>query len=233
MSVDPEVIDLAARIDRANKEIERLETLEYETTAFPTGGGLALVCDVVLLAPSAGLHLCAGFGSIPQTFRHLWFVIAAQTDAPVAGKMRMRFNSFVPPPGPGDHEFYVREEVPFGVPVGATDTEAADFGPEPSSDSFTKICHPAGFEALPPAATNNQCACFVQIPHYTNLFMTHSASYWGFAVPDGANGGFGVPTVDQGQMGVRTSSAPVTSLGIAPAVGELFLPGSQFTLYGL
>ncbi len=233
MSVDPTLIDLAARIERSSKRIERLETLEYETTAFPAGGGFGLICDFVLAAPSAGLHLCAGFGTIPQTFRHLWFIIAAQTDAAVAGKMRMRFNSFVPPPGPGDHEFYAREEVPFGVPVGATDTEATDFGPEPSSDSFTKICHPAGFEALPPAATNNQCACHVQIPNYTAALQTHSANWYGFAVFDGADGGFGVPTVDQGQMGVRTATSPITSLGIAPAVGELFLAGSQFTLYGI
>jgi len=40
MAVDPAIIDLTARMDHLLKRIERLETLEFGTAAFPTGGGV-------------------------------------------------------------------------------------------------------------------------------------------------------------------------------------------------
>lgn len=251
---DKTMNDLIAREDALNKRIERLETLEYETTAFPNASGLTLLCDILLAGPSAAVTLCPV--AIPPAFAHLWLIIAAWTDTRGPGKMRMTLNAAVPAPAAGPYGYYVRQEHPFGAPAGAVDTEAVStFGI--SSNSSWEICHPAGFEqVIPPESASpespgteqlpinsKQCACFVQIPNYalaTSLVagdLGQAHNEWGFAVTEILEADTAaVDSIDEGGGGQRLSSgaaAAVTSVHLAPAVGELFQEGSQFTLYGL
>lgn len=259
---DPELIEFAAREDEIRKRIDRLETLEYETVAFPAGtGGAALFCDIILAAPSTFVHLCGGLNTIPQTHKHLWLIIAAQTDAEdAAQKMRMNINAgAMPPPGTGGYNYYTRQELSGGVPVGATDTEKKTASLPPDSDASWWICHPAGFEdndpgGPPPPAYTKQSACWVQVVDYTNPsndLIAYGGSWWGYATyigaidkPGGGQDRDPETVLDQGEGSLRdgarsntagppTNPFAVTSIGIAPNVGETFQIGSQFTLYGV
>lgn len=246
--------ELAGREADLNKRIERLETLEYETTAFPAASGLTLLCDVILTANSAAITLCPT--PILPAFAHLWLIIAAWSDTREPGKMRMTLNAAVPAPGAGPYGYYVRQEHPFGAPPGLpVDTEAVStFGV--TSNSSWEICHPAGFELLAPppespeaafdppeqAINSKQNACFVQIPNYavaTSIIagdLSQAHSDWGFAVLDILEADTAaVDSIDEGGGSQRLSgtAAAVTSVHLAPAVGETFLVASQFTLYGL
>lgn len=60
-------IDLSARLDEAITRIARLETLEFGTVAFPSGGGMTCFEHFELTADGGG-HI---FAAIPQTHRHL------------------------------------------------------------------------------------------------------------------------------------------------------------------
>ena len=228
MSIDPTLIDLASRIERASLRIERLETLEYETVAFPAGAGFTLICNVLLAGPAASVTLCP-VGIIPATFRHLWLVIAAGQTAIIASKMLLNVNADVS----ASYQFLAREEVAFGVPVGATDTEA--FSPGTAvHDTKWEICHSAGFETLPPPGGSSQCSCLVQLPDYSSADIRPSQSWFNFANFDKTAISPFVPVVGQGGGKYGTAVAPVaiTSLTVTAGGGGTFDAGSEFSLYG-
>jgi hypothetical protein len=61
-------------MDAAEKEIERLKTLEFGTVAFPSGFGM--ICDVKLTAITDSITLCPV--PIPDNFRHLLIIYSVK-----------------------------------------------------------------------------------------------------------------------------------------------------------
>jgi hypothetical protein len=72
-----ELIELVARIDAIDERTERLETLEFGTVAFPTGGGMTCLEHHELTAPMIGYT----FTAIPQTHRHLLMTYKVRREA--------------------------------------------------------------------------------------------------------------------------------------------------------
>lgn len=230
MSIDPTLIELAARIERASLRIERLETLEYETVAFPAGAGFTLICNVRLAGPAASVTLCP-VGIIPGSFRHLWLVIAAGQTIVIADKMELNINADFA----AHYQYLTREEVPFGVPVGATDTEA--FSPGTFAlDTKWRICHAAGFEPDPTPTTpvSSQCSCLVQLPDYSDSLLLPYQSFYSFANFDKTPVSPFVPSVDQGggMYNILGGLAPITSITVTAGGGGTFAAESEFSLYG-
>ena len=75
------VADFAARLDETTKRVDRLETLEFGTVAFPSGGGM--ICfEHFELAVDGGGH---SFAAIPQTHRHLLLTYKVRSPAGTTG----------------------------------------------------------------------------------------------------------------------------------------------------
>lgn len=230
MASDPLTGELASRLADSTKRIERLETLEYETVAFPAGGGFTLICNVRLAAPAGSVTLCP-VGLIPPGFRHLWLVIAAGTTAVIASKMELNVN--------GDfgakYQYLAREELPFGVPVGATDTEA--FGPGTiAHDTKWLIAHPAGFEPDPTPTTpvSSQGACMVQFPDYASTDIRPYMHWFNFANFDKTLISPFEPVVGHGggKFGAFLAPVAITSITVTAGGGGTFAAESEFSLYG-
>ncbi len=228
MSTDPRVIDMAARIDDVNERIERLETLEYETTAFPAGpGALALLCDVVMAVDAAAVTLCPA-GAIPGTFSHLWLVISCRSDREIPPKLEMTVNGDVS----GSYSYYVREEFPvFAPPVGGGDTEAIQPGGSGAFDLKWQICHPGADTSNPPDWPKRpRNACMVIFSDYADATMYSSMAWFSYAHREIA----AVDHLSVEQGGGRwVKVAPITSITITHPAPGVLRAGSQFTLYGL
>lgn len=224
-----DVAEAAARLDSSVKRISRLETLEFTTVAFPSGAGFTLICDIFLAAPAASVTLCPV--PIPATFRHLWLVIAAGTTAVIANKMELNVNADFG----AKYQYLAREELPFGVPVGATDTEA--FGPGTiAHDSKWLIAHAAGFEPDPTPTTpiSSQGACMVQFPDYSNTDMHKYMHWFNFANFDKTLITPFEPVVGQGggKFGAFLPPVAITSITVTAGGAGTFATASQFSLYG-
>ena len=70
--------DYAARIEKNTKRIDRLETLEFSSAAFPAIGGIVCLETLVLGAPAASVTLLTA-GPIPATWYHLWLWYAGRS----------------------------------------------------------------------------------------------------------------------------------------------------------
>ncbi len=229
-------IDLAARIERSRKRVERLETLEFGTVAFPSGGAFTAICDFTTPSPLTSFTFCttvggAGF-TIPQTFRHLIFVCAYQSTiqfvAPPKIELTINFDL-----GPV-YLNYTRQEDPVGPPF-VTDTEVPPVG---VFGSDTKITLPIAAQNpvsifVPGAYTS----VFGLLPSYTRTGNMKSVAWWGMAHPVvtvGAN----LMTGDQGggeyrRVAVGVPQAPITTFTLTHPPPGRFRVGSHFTLYGL
>lgn len=224
-------IDLAARIDRSVKRVERLETLEFSTTAFPAGG-FPVICDIVLGAPAATVTLCPT--AIPATFLHLYAIVELSSDVAspaLPAKVEINVNAdfgLV-------YSSYVRQEFPFAPgapgsadtdiasPFGAGPTDTKWFGPRPGASSIFDALHPT--------------AAFMLFPSYIRTDLLHSFAWFGFANPinvaliDGLSGNNF--SGDQGGGGYfRAPTVPITTITFSAITGS-FIPPSRFTLYGL
>lgn len=231
-----DLTEIAGREEEIKERIERLEALEYETAAFPAGGGFSLICDQILAAPAASVNICSG-GSI-RPGRHLWLIIAAQVTATLAQKMEMNINLDF---RAGFYRYYTREELSGAAPVGSADTEA-DHAPgvPPFGDSKWEIAHPSADEAVP-AGGSNQGACLVQFPDYSNPDVRTYMHWFSFANydKDQSEGPAFFPVVDSGGGAYGTTavlppqSNIVSRITLTGGGGQIFDTGSQFTLYGL
>ena len=230
MAVDP-LADLVGRADHLLKRIERLETLEYGTVAFPTGTGL--ICDIVVTVPVASVT-CTPI--VAAAFRHILAIVAAGVTAnPASGKMRVTIGG-----SPASYEFATRQEshtLPGGVGIGPAtfvDTESASA----VSLAFWDTVHPAAHETAV-IDEDKQGAAFYLFPEpglSSPAFLLGPFAIWmGYAMKDGpalpASDTF--LTLDQGGGGNYSSPVPFTSITWAATPPDLFAIGSRFTVYGL
>jgi len=229
---DKAVGDLSSRLDHYKKRVDRLETLEFATVAFPVGGFPA-ICDIILAAPATTVTFCPA--AIPGNFLHLYAIIEMFSDVTspaLPDKIEINVN--------GDfglaYTSYQRQEFPFapGAP-GSADTDigspfaagASDtkwFGPRPGADS-------PGFAPTVPTVA------FMLFPSYIRTDLKHSFAWFGFANPinifleDGLSSN--LFDDDQGGGGYfRTPTVPITSITFSAITGS-FVPPSRFTLYGM
>lgn len=231
MSVDPGVIDLSARIEEYEKRIERLETLEYETVAFPTGAGPTLISDVVVPpGPAVSTVIVPPVPIlIPQTFLHLWLIMSLQGGgvAPPGFATNISLNGFA---SGFVYRQFVRFENITGVGVGAGDNQ-----------TVVSLIGSPNFRTVAPAAPGGvngfRCAAMVIFPDYTNFTTMPNKSMMAFGYSFGNTDG----EADVTQAGGDTAGG-AAAIGPAPFAitfltittpGGGFVPGSQFTLYGL
>ena len=224
MAVDPTTIELAARLQRLNTRIERLETLEYSTVAFPGGGGLTVLCDVKLVAPAASVVCFFSPVGIP----HVMAITAAsvlQTGAlgTVAGKIRVLINGIV---GVA-YEYSTRQEhrVFFDAQA-VTLTGGADL----------ETVKPSGNEiAIGPTPVRNSATYIFPTPLGSSGATIVSGAWIGAAMyrnqgfPDITN----LQELDLGGGGNVLATGALTSLTFLTTAPELFDTGSRFTVYGL
>ena len=219
MAVDPTTIELAARLKRLNSRIERLETLEYSTVAFPGGGGLTVLCDVKLVAPAASVLCSFGPAGIP----HVMAVVAAGVDTgggTVAGKIRVLINGIA---GVA-YEFSTRQEHRLFA-----DTQAV------------ALTGGADLKTVVPAAEDVIGGTFAVPNSATYIFPTPGGSV-GTTIVGGAWIGAGQQTataishlqeLDLGGGGNVLATTTLSSLTFLTTAPDLFVAGSRFTVYGL
>ncbi len=221
MAVDPTTIELAARIDRLNKRIERLETLEYGTAAFPTGGG-AIICNFKLAAPST-IVIC----TFPATsFRHLIAIVACAQGSFTPGKMGVQFDSAL-----SRYEFYAREENFLGVGVGVADTELTAL----VGTTVMATTHPSARDD--PALDREQNAMMMVVADADKAGSPVFSQAWiGYSKAVGIRPG---PLVEE--EFVQMGGGFYNQLPLGGPIGSVkfitgapgFIAGSRFTVYGL
>lgn len=227
---DP-LIELAARLDAEEKRVERLESLEFGTLAFPAGGFIP-ICDAIIgPAAAASITLCPL--GIPQTFKHLFVIchyMSTSSAIPaIIGWAEMNINGDfgavyfnhsrqeLSPPGP---PFILDGEV---NPIGAgTDTKWSI--PRPASNNTIGIERPT--------------QCFILIPAYSRTGNFKTIAWWGQGNPLADEAFFLSQDTDQGGGEFRRFEGgiqppPITSITFSHLAPNSFKAGSSFSLYGM
>lgn len=232
---DP-LLQLADRLDDNDKRVERLESLEFGTVAFPSGGFIP-ICDAIIgPAPAASITLCPL--GIPQTFRHLFVIchyMSQSTQIPFfIGWAEMNINADF-----GAVYFnHSRQELDTGIgPPFNLDGEVNPIGA--GTDTKWSIPRPAQRNT---SGNQKPTQCFILIPGYSRTGNFKTIAWWGGGSPtaDDAQGG---PFMDNDQGGGEfrrfaggVRPAPITSITFSHAVGAAtptFQAGSSFSLYGM
>lgn len=227
--------NLAARLDSAEKRVDRLETLEYSTVAFPSGGALVAICDIILAIDTASITFCTPPPILLTGFRHLFGICHYFSDvtAPsIPGKMEMNFN--------GDfgavYLNYTRQENFTGPPF-VTDTEVPPIG----FGTDTKFSLPT--PSRENVVRESPAICFFLVPAYDRPSLPgpgnfKTVSWWGYSLPNADSGVGKLIIDDQGGGEYRRFAggvppAPIVSITLTHPAPGLFKSRSHFTLYGL
>ncbi len=223
MSSDRLLIELSARLADQEDRVERLETLEYGTLAFPSGTGGA-ICDVKL----AGTATTVSCTPIPATFKHLMYIVAAGSTNTGPLKYTVQLDSAL-----ARYEHYVRQENVLGVGVGAGDTEAVSLigvtswtSPHPQADNT-------------PSEQIEKNAHFGIIADYTQPSAPSpqiTQTWFAYSKYQGDQG----PNVEEENVelggGFYTQlplGGPVSTVRFIHGGPGFFTAGSRFTVYGL
>ena len=223
MSTDPAIIDLASRLADLEEQAERLESLEYGTLAFPSGGGLSPICDVVLAATALTVTLCP-LAPIPSAFRHLLIVHSVQS-GPASNALQLMGLQFNGDTATNYH-YYRRQES-----VGPANAEASA---GTSTAAFIRVGDTSGVDS-PAGIVEHFNAGFIFIPDYADSTNDKwkSLVYGCFlrsALIDAAGGLISY----QAGGGGWENTAAITSITVMGAgVATVFQIGSRWTLYGL
>lgn len=228
MSIDPRLIGFADRLDDLDKRIERLETLEYGTLAFPSGG-LGSICDIVLAAPAASVTCTP----IPAGQRHLMVIVSAFITFPggqpisPTGKILINGGAAV-----ATYEWMTRQERRWGGgAVRGFDSESLN------------LAGAAAWETVDPSVPSLPLSI-----DYARASLMMFIPDPDVATPDISGGGIwmgsmqhttaGFPDISnlyeihQGG-GFRGTAGAFTSLTFATQAPDVFHTGSRFTVYGL
>ncbi len=128
-----EILDLVARMDDAEKEIERLGTLEFGTVAFPIGGAGDFLCHETkqLIIATDFVE----FTAIPQTHRHMLIVHEVASTLIVGGFNihEMNFNGDFA----GNYDYFWRQQfaVAANINYDAAGAAILQVGSVPARDS--------------------------------------------------------------------------------------------------
>lgn len=219
--------DLAARFDEDEKRVDRLETLEFGTLAFPSGGVVLPICDIILAAPAAAVTFCPAPG-IPGTEKHLWAIMHYYSTLSVnTTKAELNFNGDFGPV----YLNYTRQETPVGPPF-ITDTEVPPVLPWGRD---TKISLPIAAPTNSPAI-ETPTLCMLLVPGYARTTNMKSCAWWGNTnLPDDPNTMSGDQGGGEWRRPFESAVAPVaiTSITMTHGGAGSFAIGSHFTLYSL
>lgn len=216
---------MSARLDEIEKRVDRLETLEYGTLSFPSGGGLGIVCDTTVTVPTFSVTCL-----IPPGRRHLLAIVAAGDDSTSipgntpAPKLRVTINAIVT-----GYQYATRQERQLIV----GDSQATSLG-----------VGAAYWEAIPasrrqwfPTIFKQQCSWIMVLPdpdRMIGVFDSIDAGWIGGS-RETSNGplvlGLGENAVLGG--GFNPTDAAITSITWTRPGAFPFLPWSRFTVYGL
>lgn len=219
---NPEILDLVSRMDVMEKQIDRLESLEFGTIAFPSGFGA--ICDVELAAAAGSITLCPV--AIPSTFKHLLILYSVQVGAQFGlfeTPQELQFN--------GDtltnYHYYTRLER-----AGPINEEAAA---GISVADHIRIGGISQQDTGAPNITEHFASGFVFIPDYADSDddKWKSLVFGNFHRRADVAGGGGGQILYQGGGGAWENTAAITSITISAAGGFTFQDGSRWTLYGL
>jgi hypothetical protein len=214
--------DYAARIEKVTKRVDRLETLEFSSAAFPSGG---LVCieTVKLAAPAASVTLPTAPTTIPATWWHLWLWISAKEEPDGHGSAAfLRFNGDSAANYLSYYNLWSRNQgnVDTMVSVGGTS----------NATEIQLMTVAGGWSA---GENDHRNGCEVNIYDYAATDMNKTVTWkgWSHNPPDPEG------TVELVYKalggGIWQSLSAITSLTVHAAAGASFDTGSVFTLMAI
>lgn len=222
--IDPRKIEIAARLDEIQKRVDRLETLEYGTLSFPSGGGLGIVCDqtVTVLTPSV---TCP----IPPARRHLMAIVAAGVDNISVGnsiipKIRVTINAIA-----AGYQYATRQESVFVV----GDLEASSLG---AGAAFWETIGPSRRQFFS-SVYKQQCSWIMVLPDPERMTGVLD-SIDGAWIGGNRARSTGPLVLGLGELaalggGFISTDAAISSITWTAPLGLNFWIGSRFTVYGL
>lgn len=222
MSVDGRLIDVVARLDDIAERVERLETLEFGTLAFPSGGGLGIVCDKRVLVATTTVTC-----NLPPGRRHLAAIVAAGIDvvgATPAAKIEVTINGI----GAG-YQYETREERLFVL----GDSQAASVG---AGAAFWETIAPSRRQFFS-SAFKQQCSWLMVLPdpdRMADILDSIDASWIG-GNRSRSTGPLVLGISEDADLGggFQPTDAAITSITWTSPGGIPFIVGSRFTVYGL
>lgn len=208
--------DYAARIEKLTKRVDRLETLEFSSAAFPSGGTACF--DTVKLSAAVATVTLPQVGTIPSGFWHLWLWYTARVSSSTQPFLRFNGHS-----GATDYRSYKNVwskgsggqiMTSFGTAGGATDIDLM-------------------YAGITGGGNLERNGCEVNIYDYANTEFYKAVTWKGWAIDD-----FGedpvINTIYKALGGgqYRKTNA-ITSLTLHLPGIITFEPGSVFTLIGI
>lgn len=226
MSVDPRAIGIVDRISGLDERIERLETLEFGTVAFPSATGA--ICDTTVTIAVASVTC-----TVPTGLRHLIAIISAGIDSTgsTIAKIRVTLNGVA-----AGYQYLVRQENPFVV----GDTEAVVQGVGASA-AFWETLRPSHRQTAPSTQFQRSSGMFLfprpdVVPFHARSNIANTASWIGAGRPHATAPQQGRLRAGDDQGGGNLETTPVVRISLitwtAPPA-TTFIPGSRFTVYGL
>lgn len=208
--------DYAARIEKLTKRVDRLETLEFSSAAFPSGGFACF--DTVQLSVAVATVTLPQVGSIPSGFWHLWLWMSVRVSS--SGQPFLRFNGHS---GGTDYRSY--KDIWAKGTVGESMSSFGGTGGAPDIDLM--------YAGITGAGNLERNGCEVNIYDYANIEYHKAVTWKGWAIEE-----FGeepvISSVYKGLGGgqYRKTNA-ITSLTVHMPGILTFQPGSVFTLIGV
>ncbi len=209
-----------------NKRIERLETLEYGTVAFPSGGGLTPVCDTIVGVPVPSVT-CPTLIFPPPHPPHLMAIISAGIPRIGAGLFVPKITVTVAGLVTG-YEYVTREERLFVI----GDAQGTSLVPVTSWETIV----PSYTSFFPSVPAQNSGIYIFPDPE-GSLGNMNNVAMWigggrfrstgpfvlGLTEELNLGGGFRTPKIPGGISSITWTAPPPTS----------FVTGSRFTVYHL
>lgn len=225
MSLDPRAVGIADRIDDLDRRIERLETLEFGTVAFPSATGA--ICDTTVTVAAASVT-CV----IPTGMRHLIAIISAglDTTGSTIAKIRVTLNGAAV-----GYQYVTRQENPFVV----GDTQAVAQGGATSA-AFMETLRPAHRQTNPSTQFARSSGMFFfprpdVVPFRTRADIANTAVWIGSGRPHSTAPQQGrLRAGDDLGTGFKwTAVTRISSITWTAPPATTFIPGSRFTVYAL
>lgn len=220
MASDRETLELVARIDDLDERTERLETLEFGTVAFPSGGGGDWVCHEAIT--NLGIVDTIAFLAIPQTHRHIVIVHEVAVFLLVGGFnfQDMNLNEDFGT----NYDYYWRAQRNAGGGGGSVNRDAAaaafmEVGSVPARDSAA-------------ASQRYYTAGHIWIPNYSSgSTMFHSVVWDNYSYEANEAGGEGTGDRRREEGGGHwRDAAAVTSVRFTCSGPQVFQTNSRWQL---
>lgn len=229
MLPDSTLPDIASRIDENLKRIERLETLERTTVAFPTGsGGCVCIQHIDLTVNADFIEFGPGLpgGIIPQTHRHALIVHQAATFLLIGGTrtQQLNFNGDFT----ASYEYFWRQEfLTAAPPVGSSDVDH-DAAAAPLMEVGTVPARDSGAVAV-----RYFTAGTIWMPNYTKLGIgttKFQSVVWDNASREGDNAGIAGRRIREAGSGWYQKIGAITTIRLTCSGAQFFNSGSNWDL---